>query len=76
MGMSLTGDGDTNCFRLVHGEGDGLSGLVVDFYAGMAVVQTHTWGMHKAWPHLEAGLRAALGPALELIVKQERGPAA
>ena len=36
MGMSLTGDGDTNCFRLVHGEGDGLSGLVVDFYAGMA----------------------------------------
>ncbi len=70
MGMSLAGDGDTNCFRLVHGEGDGLSGLVVDFYAGMAVVQTHTWGMHKAWPHLEAGLRAALGPALELIVNK------
>lgn len=36
----------TNCFRLVHGEGDGLPGLIVDFYAGVAVAQAHSAGMH------------------------------
>ncbi len=36
----------TNCFRLVHGEGDGLPGLVVDYYNGIAIVQAHSMGMH------------------------------
>lgn len=39
---------DNNCFRLVHGEGDFLPGLVVDVYDGTAVVQAHTPGMHFA----------------------------
>lgn len=39
---------DNNCFRLVHGEGDFLPGLVVDLYDGTAVVQAHTPGMHFA----------------------------
>ncbi len=34
-------------FRICHGEGDGLPGLIVDFYAGVAVVQCHTLGMYK-----------------------------
>jgi 23S rRNA (cytosine1962-C5)-methyltransferase len=34
-------------FRLVHGEGDGLSGLVVDVYNGTAVLQCHSIGMHR-----------------------------
>lgn len=36
----------TNAFRLVHGEGDGLPGLIVDYYNGVAVVQAHSHGMH------------------------------
>ena len=60
----------TDCFRLVHGEGDRLSGLVIDLYGTMAVVQTHTMGMHRAWPHIEVGLRAALGPDLDLIINK------
>ena len=39
---------DNNAFRLVHGEGDFLPGLVVDIYAGTAVVQAHSPGMHFA----------------------------
>ena len=35
-----------NTFRLVHGEGDFLPGLVVDVYADTAVVQAHSVGMH------------------------------
>src|SRR6187551_3753987 len=37
----------TNAFRLIHGEGDGLPGLVVDFYNGVAIVQAHDAGMHE-----------------------------
>ena len=35
----------TDAVRLVHGENDGLPGLVVDDYGGYLVVQLHTWGM-------------------------------
>lgn len=39
---------DNNTFRLVHGEGDFLPGLIVDVYADTAVVQAHSIGMHYA----------------------------
>jgi 23S rRNA (cytosine1962-C5)-methyltransferase len=38
----------TDCFRLVHGEGDGLPGLIIDIYGDAAVIQTHTTGMALA----------------------------
>ena len=37
---------DNNCFRLVHGEGDFLPGMIVDVYADTAVMQAHSPGMH------------------------------
>ena len=37
---------DNNTFRLIHGEGDFLPGLIVDVYADTAVVQAHSIGMH------------------------------
>jgi 23S rRNA (cytosine1962-C5)-methyltransferase len=37
----------TNCYRLVHGEADGLPGLIVDIYNNVAVVQSHSDGMHN-----------------------------
>lgn len=37
---------DNNAFRLVHGEGDFLPGLVIDIYGPTAVVQAHSPGMH------------------------------
>ncbi len=39
---------DNNCFRLVHGEGDFLPGLVIDIYGNTAVMQAHSPGMHFA----------------------------
>ena len=41
-------NGTTDAFRLVHGEGDFLPGLVVDIYGHTAVVQAHSPGMHFA----------------------------
>lgn len=40
----IAGINDTNVWRLVHGEGDGLPGLVVDIYGSVAVMQAHTAG--------------------------------
>lgn len=37
---------ENNAFRLVHGEGDGLPGLIIDVYDGTAVMQAHTPGIH------------------------------
>jgi 23S rRNA (cytosine1962-C5)-methyltransferase len=39
---------DNNSYRLIHGEGDGLPGLVVDMYGETAVLQAHSVGMHYA----------------------------
>ncbi len=41
----IRGD-ENNAYRLVHGEGDNLPGLVIDVYAHTAVMQAHTPGMH------------------------------
>jgi len=38
---------ETNVFRLIHGEGDGFPGLIVDFYNGVVVLQAHSVGMFK-----------------------------
>lgn len=38
---------DNDCYRLIHGEGDFLPGLVVDIYGDTAVMQAHSPGMHR-----------------------------
>ena len=42
----------TNVFRLCFGEGDGLPGLIIDYYNGVCVIQTYSMGMHLAKPML------------------------
>ncbi|HZK07070.1 MAG TPA: class I SAM-dependent rRNA methyltransferase [Bacteroidales bacterium] len=37
----------TNVFRLIHGEGDGMPGLIVDYYNGVVVLQAHDTGMWR-----------------------------
>ena len=62
--MGLVGNPLTNCYRLVHSEGDGLPGLIVDIYGHTAVVQAQTEGMAL---HLKEIVRALkLLPDLEL----------
>jgi 23S rRNA (cytosine1962-C5)-methyltransferase len=45
IGISL--NPEINVFRLIHGEGDGLPGLIVDFYNGIAVMQLHSVGFYR-----------------------------
>jgi 23S rRNA (cytosine1962-C5)-methyltransferase len=63
---------DTNCYRLVHGEGDGLPGLVVDIYHGVAVVQAHTIGMHRSLPDIAEALKSVFGSDLKAIYDKSR----
>ena len=44
--LALTNRQDSNTYRLVHGEGDMLPGLVIDIYGPTAVMQAHSIGMH------------------------------
>lgn len=44
--LKLAGRSDNDVYRLVHGEGDRLPGLVVDVYGATAVMQAHSVGMH------------------------------
>ncbi|MCB0689080.1 MAG: class I SAM-dependent rRNA methyltransferase [Saprospiraceae bacterium] len=61
----------TNAYRLVHGEGDNLSGLIIDIYDQVAVVQCHTIGMHRSLNQIEAALRANLGAETVIFDKSK-----
>jgi 23S rRNA (cytosine1962-C5)-methyltransferase len=58
----------TNGFRLVHGEGDQLPGLIIDIYATAAVVQTHSSGMARDFEIIKEALLGLSGVELETVV--------
>lgn len=58
---------NTTAYRLVHGEGDGLPGLIIDWYDGVAVLQAHTVGMHRQRVELIEALRAVYGEELRAV---------
>ncbi len=45
--LGLINNSSTTAFRLVHGEGDGLSGLIIDIYHTTAIIQCHVAGMFR-----------------------------
>ena len=45
--VGLVGNDNTNVFRLIHGEGDQLPGLIADYYNGVVVLQFHSVGMYR-----------------------------
>ena len=54
---------ETNAFRLIHGEGDGLPGLIIDYYNGVAVVQAHSFGMDRD--------RSQIADALSYVLQEK-----
>lgn len=65
--MGLTSSRRTNCYRLVHGEGDGLPGLIVDWYDGVAVLQAHSVGMFRAKGRICEALQEVYGKKLKAV---------
>ena len=65
----------TNCFRLVHGEGDGLPGLIIDWYDGVCVLQAHSVGMWRAKGQICEALRTVFGERLKAVYDKSSGTA-
>ena len=65
----------TNCYRLVHGEGDNLPGLIIDFYDGVCVMQAHSVGMFRARKQISDALQKVYGSELKAVYDKSSGTA-
>ena len=58
---------DNNTYRLVHGEGDNLPGLIIDIYGDTAVMQAHSVGMHVSRMQIADAVKEVLGDKIKNI---------
>lgn len=66
-GIGIADNPENNTFRLVHGEGDNLPGLVIDCYGKTAVVQAHSVGMHVCREAIARQLVEVMGDRIENV---------
>ena len=62
-----------NVFRLIHGEGDGLPGLIVDFYNGVAVMQMHSIGFYRIRNEIASILAEVLENRISAVYDKSEG---
>lgn len=74
-GLHGNASDDTNCYRLVHGEGDNLPGLIIDFYDGVCVMQAHSVGMFRARKQISLALQKVYGDQLKAVYDKSSGTA-
>lgn len=65
--LGLIGNPENNTYRLVHGEGDNLPGLIIDVYDHTAVVQAHSAGMHVYRMEIAEALSEVMGDIVQNI---------
>lgn len=73
--VGLSSSETTNCYRLVHGEGDGLPGLIIDHYDGVCVMQAHSVGMFRAKASICEALKKVYGDSLKAVYDKSSGTA-
>lgn len=70
--LGLADNANTNVYRLVFGEGDGLPGLIIDCYNGHAVVQCHGVGMHRNIENIAVALKEVYAGQLQTIYDKSK----
>lgn len=65
--LGFVDSANTSIYRLVHAEGDGLPGLIIDIYGKTAVIQSHSAGMHRLRNEIKDALLHVYGGKLEAI---------
>ena len=65
--IGLADSATGNSYRLVHGEGDHLPGLIIDVYGRTAVMQAHSIGMHLCRKQIATQLAEVMGSRIENI---------
>ena len=71
--LALAENNSTNVYRLINAEGDGLPGLIVDFYNGTAVMQMHSIGMYRIRTELAQAMKEVMGDALQAVYDKSEG---
>ncbi|MDR2917161.1 MAG: class I SAM-dependent rRNA methyltransferase [Tannerella sp.] len=71
--LQLSNSPVNDTYRLIHGEGDCLPGLIIDIYASTAVIQAHSVGMHYARKDIAIALCEVLGSNLHRIYYKSEG---
>ena len=71
--VGLLNDPGTNVFRLIYAEGDDLPGLIIDYYNGVAVMQTHSVGMFRLRKEFAAILKELLGDKITAVYDKSEG---
>ena len=67
LSIGIADNPDNNTYRLVHGEGDLLPGLVIDIYGKTAVMQAHSIGMHLSRVQIAEQLVKVMGSRIENV---------
>lgn len=75
LACGLHGNEATDCYRLVHGEGDNLPGLIIDYYGGVCVMQAHSVGMFRAKKQITEALKKIYGNSLKAVYDKSSGTA-
>ena len=65
--LNLVDNPENNTYRLVHGEGDNLPGLIIDVYGQTAVMQAHSAGMHVYRMEIAEALSEVIGDIVQHI---------
>ena len=65
--IGVAGTAYNNMYRLVHGEGDNLPGLIIDIYGKNAVMQAHSVGMHVCRMQIAEALKSVMGDDLKAV---------
>ncbi|MBK9734404.1 MAG: class I SAM-dependent rRNA methyltransferase [Saprospiraceae bacterium] len=65
--LGLLDDAHTNTYRLQHGEGDGIPGLIIDIYNDLAVIQCHSIGVHRCYNQIAEAILSCYKSKIDSI---------
>jgi 23S rRNA (cytosine1962-C5)-methyltransferase len=71
--IGLIDNPEINVFRLIHGEGDGLPGLIVDYYNGVAIMQMHSIGFYRLRTEIASILADLLKDTITAVYDKSEG---
>lgn len=71
--IGLASNNETNIYRLVHGEGDGLPGLIIDIYGSTAVIQCHSAGMYRSRESIARAIVASSDGKIDTVFDKSNG---
>jgi 23S rRNA (cytosine1962-C5)-methyltransferase len=71
--IGLIGNPQINVYRMIHGEGDGLPGLIIDYYNGVAVVQMHSVGFYRIRKEISEILVSLMGNSIMAVYDKSEG---